>query len=53
MNFEIEGSLIVKEDVIDISASFKKREFVIEVFNERNADWNDFVKFQLDRKSVV
>lgn len=47
MNLEIEGSLIVKEDVIDISASFKKREFVIEVFNERNADWNDFVKFQL------
>ena len=47
MNFEIEGSLIVKEDTVDISTSFKKREFVIEVVNERNADWNDFVKFQL------
>ena len=47
MNFEISGSLIVKEDTMDISASFKKREFVIEVVNERNSDWNDFVKFQL------
>jgi len=47
MNFEVEGNLIVKEDTVDISASFKKREFVIEVINERNADWNDFVKFQL------
>ena len=47
MNFEINGKLIVKEDVVDISASFKKREFVIEVENERNSDWNDFIKFQL------
>src|SRR5690554_7915598 len=47
MNFEIEGNLIVKDDIQQISASFQKREFVIEVINERNADWNDFVKFQL------
>lgn len=47
MNFEISGSLIVKEDTVDITPSFKKREFVIEVVNERNSDWNDFVKFQL------
>jgi hypothetical protein len=47
MNFEIVGSIIVKEDTVDISSSFKKREFVIEVINERNSDWNDFVKFQL------
>ena len=47
MNFEISGNVIVKEDTVDISASFKKREFVIEVVNERNSDWNDFVKFQL------
>jgi len=47
MNFEISGSVIVKEDTVDISASFKKREFVIEVVNERNSDWNDFIKFQL------
>ena len=47
MNFEIEGKLILKEDEQAISASFKKREFVIEVVNERNSDWNDFIKFQL------
>jgi len=47
MNFEIEGKLILKENEQQISASFKKREFVIEVENERNSDWNDFIKFQL------
>ncbi len=47
MNFELVGNLIVKEDEQAISASFKKREFVIEVLNERNSDWNDFIKFQL------
>lgn len=46
MNFEISGKLFVKEDTQAISASFKKREFVIEVENERNPEWNDFVKFQ-------
>ncbi|WP_430810192.1 MULTISPECIES: DUF3127 domain-containing protein [unclassified Carboxylicivirga] len=55
MNFEISGSVIVKDDIQEISASFKKREFVIEVVNERNSDWNDFVKFQLtqDRCSLL
>lgn len=55
MSFEISGNLIVKEDVVEISASFKKREFVIEVINERNTDWNDFIKFQLtqDRCSLI
>ena len=47
MSFEITGNLIVKDDTVDITATFKKREFVIEVINERNSDWNDFVKFQL------
>ncbi len=47
MSFEISGSLIVKDDIVDISSSFRKREFVIEVVNERNTDWNDFIKFQL------
>ena len=47
MNFEISGALILKEDVVEISSSFRKREFVIEVINERNNDWNDFIKFQL------
>jgi len=46
MNFELTGNLIVKEDTVEISQSFKKREFVIEVANEKNSDWNDFIKFQ-------
>ena len=55
MNYEISGKLIVKENVQEISATFKKREFVIEVENERNNDWNDFVKFELrqDRCSSI
>jgi len=55
MNFEIAGVLVVKEATVDISASFKKREFVIEVENERNSAWNDFVKFELkqDRCSAI
>lgn len=47
MNFEINGKVILKEDTQQISDRFKKREFVIEVENERNSDWNDFIKFQL------
>ncbi|PKQ65082.1 hypothetical protein BZG02_04435 [Labilibaculum filiforme] len=47
MNFEINGKMIVKEDTQSISDRFKKREFVIEVENERNSEWNDFIKFQL------
>ena len=53
MNFEITGNVIVKEDEQVISASFKKREFVIEVVNERNSDWNDFIKFQLTQDRCV
>jgi len=45
--FELAGNIIVKDDTQDVSASFKKREFVIEVINERNTDYNDFIKFQL------
>ncbi|MDE5418762.1 DUF3127 domain-containing protein [Ancylomarina sp. DW003] len=47
MNFEINGKVILKEDTQQINDRFKKREFVIEVENERNSDWNDFIKFQL------
>lgn len=47
MNFELTGNLILKENTQEISATFKKREFVIEVPNERNSEWNDFVKFQV------
>ena len=47
MNFEINGKVILKDETQQISDRFKKREFVIEVENERNSDWNDFIKFQL------
>ncbi|WP_010422786.1 DUF3127 domain-containing protein [Anaerophaga thermohalophila] len=46
MSFELTGKLIVKEDTVKISDKFQKREFVIEVPNEKNPEWNDFVKFQ-------
>ena len=45
--YQIIGKLRVKMDEQQISDRFKKREFVIEVENERNSDWNDFIKFQL------
>ena len=47
MNYEIEGALVVKYPVQEVSAKFKKQEFVIEVLNDKNPDWNDFIKFQL------
>lgn len=47
MNYEISGKLIFKEETQHISDKFQKREFVIEVENERNSQWNDFVKIQL------
>jgi len=52
MSFELTGKLIVKEDVVKISEKFQKREFVIEVANEKNPEWNDFVKFQSVRDRV-
>lgn len=55
MNFEIEGKIIVKDDAQQVTERFKKRDFVIEVENERNPDWNDFIKFQLtqDRCDLI
>lgn len=55
MNYEVTGKLIVKDDIQNISDRFKKREFVIEVENEKNSDWNDFVKVQLtqDRCDLI
>ena len=47
MNYETTGKLIVKDDIQNISDKFKKRDFVIEVENEKNSDWNDFIKVQL------
>ena len=47
MNYEIKGKLIFKEDTQHISERFQKREFVIEVENEKNPQWNDFIKIKL------
>ena len=47
MNYEISGKLIFKEETHHISERCQKREFVIEVENEKNPQWNDFVKIQL------
>lgn len=47
MNYEVTGKLIFKENTQKISDRFQKREFVIEVENEKNSQWNDFVKIQL------
>ena len=52
MSFELTGKLIVKEDTVNISDKFRKREFVIDVPNERNPDWNDTVKFQATQDRV-
>jgi hypothetical protein len=52
MSFELAGKLIVKEDTVNISEKFRKREFVIDVPNERNPDWNDTVKFQTTQDRV-
>jgi len=51
MNYEVTGKLVVKDDTQDISDRFKKRDFVIEVENERNSDWNDFIKVQLTQNN--
>lgn len=52
MSFELTGKLIVKEDTVKISDKFQKREFVIDVPNERNPEWNDLVKFQAIQDKV-
>ena len=43
MNYEVTGKLIYKEATQKISDRFQKRE----VENEKNPQWNDFVKVQL------
>lgn len=44
MDFKLIGALVVKEDERAVTATFRTREFVVEVAGER---WSDFVKFQL------
>jgi len=53
MSYELEGKLIVKNDTIQVSDSFKKREFVIE--KEENAGdkvFTETIKFQLVQNKV-
>ncbi len=56
MNFELTGKLIVKNDTQQITATFQKREFVVET-EENNAGrvFTDYIKFQLmqDKCSVI
>lgn len=47
MSFELKGKMIEKYDTVSVNDSFRKREFVIEVENERDARFNDMIKFQL------
>ena len=53
--FQLEGSFIEKTHVETVGNNFHKREFVIEIKNERDERWNDYVKFQLtqDRTTLI
>lgn len=52
-SFELTGKLIEKYDIQEISGSFRKREFVVEVANPTNSDWNDMIKFQMTQDKVT
>jgi len=48
MNFEITGKLIEKYDAQQVSDTFKKREFVIQIEEEGNGrTFTNYIKFQL------
>lgn len=57
MNFELKGTLIVKNDTQEISERFRKREFVIEKkeTSPNGFEFVDTIKFQLtqDRCSLI
>lgn len=55
MTFELSGKLSYVDKIQEINQNFRKREFVIEVENSHNNEWNDFVKFQLiqDRCDLI
>ena len=47
MTYELEGKLIVKDDTVQVSEKFKKREFVIEQeSNNGDAVYVETIKFQ-------
>lgn len=52
---ELTGILSVKYDTMQVSESFKKREFVLQVINERNREYDDFIKIQLtqDKCAII
>ena len=56
MSLEFKGKLIVKDDTIQVSDKFKKREFVLEKTESNNGmEFTDTVKFQLvqDRCNLI
>jgi len=56
MSFELAGKLIEKFDVIQVSDTFRKREFVLEkTENQGGMEFTDHIKFQLtqDRCSLL
>jgi hypothetical protein len=56
MNFELSGKLIEKYDTIQVSDTFKKREFVIEHTDTSGGkEFIDLIKFQLtmDRCALI
>ena len=56
MSFELAGKLIEKFDVVQVSDTFRKREFVIEkTENQGGMEFTDHIKFQLtqDRCSLL
>ncbi len=52
---EIVGKLFEKHDAIKRTETFTVREFIVEVENARNPQYNDFIQFQLtnDRCNIV
>jgi len=48
MSYEVSGKLIEKFDTFKVSDNFQKREFVVEISDNRNGTvYTDFIKFQL------
>lgn len=50
---EIVGKLYQKGEAIKRTETFTVREFVIEVENERNPQWNDLIQFQVTNERIT
>jgi hypothetical protein len=46
---ELIGVIFKKCDLIEVSATFKKREVILQVPNEKNREWDDFVSVQFSQ----